>query len=134
MKSSKLKKATLNKVVSRMRKNSRVISSDKSEVSQELCLRYNTSVQQRDIFQRVCKVLLHKSKVLLSLIEDGDWVHVSIISEGNSEIKVYFNGMFDSTVLTKDEFMDNTDKFCSILSSIYIKGYVAIDASVDKID
>lgn len=117
-----------------MRKNSRVIESDKSKDSQELCLRYNTSVQQQDVFKRVCKALLLKSKTLLNLIEDGEWVHVSVISEGNSEIKVYFNGMFSEVVLVRDDFMDNSDVMCSVLRELYIKGYVALDTSVDRTD
>lgn len=134
MKSSKLKKTLLHKAVSLMRKNSRVIESDKSKDSQELCLRYNTSVQQQDVFKRVCKALLLKSKTLLNLIEDGEWVHVSVISEGNSEIKVYFNGMFSEVVLVRDDFMDNSDVMCSVLRELYIKGYVALDTSVDRTD
>ena len=132
MKNASTKKAILNSVTTRIRKNSMIVSQSKSESSPELCLRYNTSVQQQDIFKRVCKALLLKSKTLLDLIEDGEWVHVSIISEGNSAIKVYYNGMFANAVLTKDDFIDNANILYSTMSSLYIKGYVSLDLSIDR--
>ena len=97
------------------------------------CLRYNTSVAQQQMFKNICKVLLTKSKSLLERIEKGDWVHISVVSHKDSTIKVYFDGMFDSTVLKHEDFLTNSDLLHYCAGGFEIKGYVALDTSVDRV-
>lgn len=99
----------------------------------ELCLRYNTSVSQQQMFKNVCKALLLKSRTLLERIEEGNWVHISVVSQKDTTIKVYYDGMFDSVVLKHEDFVTNSDLLHYCASGFEIKGYVALNSSVDRV-
>lgn len=96
----------------------------------EFCLRYNVSIPQQQIFKSVCKALLLKSKSLVEKVEDGDWVHISVVSNSHSGIKVYYDGMFDPVILKAEDFITPGDLLYS-RSEFEIKGYVSLDTSVD---
>jgi hypothetical protein len=98
----------------------------------DLCLRYNVIPRQLESFKKICKTLLTKSKTLFEKIETGEWVHVSVVVESSSTIKTYYDGMFDSVVLTCEDLFDQSDLLHTGDFKFEVKGYVGLDCSVDE--
>lgn len=128
MKPSKLTKQLVNKVANKIAKKS-----TKEKHGVDFCLRYNTPPSQLYVFKKACKVLLLKSPNLVEKVEENDWVHISIVSE-NNKIKVFYDGMFDSVVLESSEFIDSGEPAYFKVKDFEIKGYVAIDGTIEIIE